>query len=449
MTRVLKALVPAVALLAACGSAKSSAEVVAAAPGKTVAERTAKISQRLRITPSPDAGGEASPVVLTGKGAVDFANRRGRVVTNAGGQTIEAVFAGTTVYQHIPAMAAAGGGRDWFKVDFDTLGEAVGVEGLGNLLQSQSSDPAASLQYLRGASGEVTKVGKEPIRGVDTTWYSTTVDLSRAAAEAPPEVGKTIRQITEAFGIERIPVEVWIDSSGRARRVRQEVDYSSSGAAGRFPAGTLPESVEITLEFYDFGTSVSVELPPADEVADLADAVRRLESGVGSGTASPATDALEARLLSDVPTGYEQQADNVGDTGPSDLEKAIRDDTEPDARKVLTDDRFVAGYQRLWAKAVGEGTIIDFVYEFETPEGATHYMARMVSGLTGGDAEVTPFEVTGVPAAKGLRTTDADDPAAVVILTRGRYLAQVVVGGPDAGSSLPVELARQQFGRLG
>src|ERR671924_63589 len=51
-----------------------------------------------------------------------------------------------------------------------------------------------------------------------------------------------------------------------------------------------------------------------------------------------------------VPEGYILQPDQVGDTGPSDLEKAVRDDGEDDAREVLTRTRFVRGYQRMWSR---------------------------------------------------------------------------------------------------
>ncbi|MGH9282768.1 MAG: hypothetical protein ACRD0S_07505, partial [Acidimicrobiales bacterium] len=248
------------------------------------------------------------------------------------------------------------------------------------------------------------------------------------------------------FSLTRIPVEVWVDSQGRARRILQTFDYSTALASGRFDQGSLPTKVETTLELYDFGAPVTVEVPAADEVAQLSAALDRIQRGDGSGTASAATDALVPRLLSDLPDGYEQQPDIVGDTGPSDLEKAIRDDTEPDARKVLTDDRFVAGYQRLWAKG-NDAQVIVFVYEFEQAAGATHYLERIQASIT--EDTTTAFEVPDVPGAVGVRSTNAENPAAVVLMTRGPFMAQVVVSGPDSGSSVPLDLARQQHDKLG
>lgn len=446
MTRVLKPVLAVLVLLAACGSGKSPTERVIGAPAATVAEGTARITQRLVL--SPPAGTDATEVVITGKGAIDFARQRGTMTTTVDGQSVEGVFAGTAVYQRLPDLAAAGRGREWFKLDLDSVGADLGVEGLGNLIQSQSTDPTASLQHLRGATGPVEKIGKERIRGTDTTWYGSTVDLRKAADAAPDATASTIRQFIEVFGIRQVPVEVWVDSEGRARRVLQKLDYSKASGKGKFPPGTLPDAVEVSMEFYDFGIPVTVRIPPADQVADLAETLGRVESGAGSGTSSPATDALEARLVSEVPEGYERQPDSVGDTGPSDLEKAIRDDTEPDARDVLTDARFVAGYQRLWAKGE-DANIITFLYQFEGPAGAAAYMERTLSGITDADEKATPFEVPGVPGGRGLRAADDEGAGAVIVFTRGPYLGQIVVAGPDALTSVPADLARRQYDRLG
>src|SRR5437870_871881 len=50
---------------------------------------------------------------------------------------------------------------------------------------------------------------------------------------------------------------------------------------------------------------------------------------------------LAARIITKVPAGFVLQPDNVDDTGPSDLAKAIRDDGSPDAGKILRAEGFV------------------------------------------------------------------------------------------------------------
>ena len=446
MRRMWNATLLAAVLVAACSGGASPVERVVASPGRTAALGTAKISQRIEVTPSDAARGEAT--VVTGRGAVDFDAGEGTLTVSAAGEQFEVVFRGTTVYEHLPEVAAAAG-KEWIRIDLDSLGESVGVEGLGDLMKSQSGDPSASLHYLRGAQGSVRTVGKESIRGVPTTWYDTTVDIEKAAAGAPAARRATIRQLKEVFGISRIPTDVWIDGDGRVRRMTQTVDYSAAADSGRFPAGSLPETMEVTVEFHDFGSPVSVRLPPADDVADYADILERARNGQGSGTASAETDALVPRLLAEVPPGYEQQPDNVGDTGPSDFEKAVRDDGSPDGREVLEADGFVAGYQRLWTKDE-EGTIIDFVYRFASPAGAEHYLGRTLESITEDtEVEVSDLAIPDVPGAKGVRIAEDDEHTAGVRVTRGGFRGEVVVIGPDADTDVPVALARQQYDRLG
>jgi hypothetical protein len=442
------AAVPALLLAAACSS-PSPAERVTEAPTRTIAEGSARITQRIVVV----AGGEGEgdePSVTTARGAVDFGKQEGTMTVTGGGEAFDVVIQGTTVYEHVPEVAAAAG-REWIRIDLDRLAEAVGVEGLAELVQLQSIDPSAGLQYLRGASDSVRTVGKESIRGVRTTWYEATVDVEKAAAGAPAVQQRTIRSAKELFGISTIPTDVWIDGDGRVRRMKQSIDYSAAGSSERFPAGSLPKSMEVTVEFYDFGAPVSVTIPPAEEVADYAEILDRARRGLGSGTASPETEALVPRLLTEVPAGYEQQPDNVGDTGPSDFEKAVRDDGSPDAREVLEADGFVAGYQRLWTKDE-EGTIIDFVYRFSAPSGAEHYRDRTLASFreeTEG-AEVRELTVPDVPGARGVHIVEDDEHTAVVFVTRDGILGQVVVIGPDAATdTVPAALGRQQYERLG
>lgn len=445
MSKVLRAVLPALVLLAAC-SQSSPADRLASAYENTVAEGTAKLFQRMKITPGADAE-DRTPQVITGRGAMDFVKRRGEVVSTVNGQEITTVVSGGDIFLRMPNLAVAAAGREWFQMDFEELTSATGVEGLGEVFQSQSNDPGSGLIYLEGVAGKIEKIGEERIRGASTTWYGATVDMEKAAEAAPDEeTAEAIRSQSKVFSISRMAVEVWLDGEGRVRRILQKVDYSKAAKSGRFRAGTLPASAEMTQEYYDFGTDVSVQVPPRDEVAQFSEVLGRIERGEGSGTATPETDALVPRLLSEVPEGYEQQPDIVGDTGPSDLEKAIRDDTQDDAREVLTADRFVAGYQRMWAKGE-EATIILFLYQFEKPEGAAHYLQRTIEAIAEDGAET--FEVPGIPGGRGLRSTSADDPGAVVLMTRGGYLAQVVVSGPDATGSVPTDLARQQYEKLG
>lgn len=167
-------------------------------------------------------------------------------------------------------------------------------------------------------------------------------------------------------------------------------------------------------------------------------------------TTAPSAQAasLEPKLIKNILPGYKQEVDSVGDTGPSDLDKAVRDDGSPDARTVLTKDGFVAGYQRLWTK--GDNEIVDFVYLFANATGANDYLQRSVEGMSQADegTTVTTFSVTGVPGAQGFLAHSSDGDAAIVAFARGTYQAQIVVNGTDATQANAQSLAKQQYDNL-
>lgn len=163
---------------------------------------------------------------------------------------------------------------------------------------------------------------------------------------------------------------------------------------------------------------------------------------------APATDSeLEALLVSTVPAGFVVQPDDVGDTGPSDLAKAMRDDGTAGA-EALRSEGFVRGYQRLWI-GPGDAEIIVFVYQFENESGAAAENRRTTRELTGQE-DTTPFTVEGIPGATAITGSSADISAAIVAFPTGVYNVQIVCNGPAlAGLQSRVStIARDQFDRL-
>ena len=162
-------------------------------------------------------------------------------------------------------------------------------------------------------------------------------------------------------------------------------------------------------------------------------------------------DDLSRVLITAVPAGYAVQPNNVGDTGPSDLAKAVRDDGSADARAVLTRDGFVRGYQRLWSKSDNE-QIIGFLYQFNDHTGAVDYGKRTVADLAKGDKNVTvtPFDVPGIDGASGATGHDPTFSSSVVVFAKGPYLVQLVVNGPTPTGQPDIvrALAADQFSRL-
>jgi hypothetical protein len=151
------------------------------------------------------------------------------------------------------------------------------------------------------------------------------------------------------------------------------------------------------------------------------------------------------------PDGYMLQPDQVGDTGPSDIEKASRDDGGPDAHDVLIRTRFVRGYQRMWSRAEDDDFVV-YLYQFADSAGAAEYTARLTadastpsSGLT-----IRQFDVPGIGGAVGVNTSEAAFATSSVTFVKGPYSVQVVANAPKATGlqSLATAVAEEQYSRL-
>jgi hypothetical protein len=165
----------------------------------------------------------------------------------------------------------------------------------------------------------------------------------------------------------------------------------------------------------------------------------------------PTTAAeLSLLLLANVPAGYTVAPDSVGDTGPSDLAKAIRDDGSPNARDLLTRTKFAFGYQRLWEK--GNDQIIDFLYQFGGATGAATYLQASTAAqvASSGGAKPVPFAVPEIAGATGLSVTDSSGTSSDVLFSKGPFAVQVVLNASvvTGQQELVRSLAKQQYDKL-
>jgi hypothetical protein len=267
--------------MGACGQGSPAGSnplgVIILAAEKTEQAGTARMSMDMEMD------GPSGLITSTAEGAFDMASKRGHMTMEmdmaeapAGtpdmGQ-IEAVFDGTVIYMKMPALSAQiPGGKPWISYDLQKAGEQLGLD-LGALMQAGTSDPTQSLQYLRGASGDVEVIGEEEIRGVTATHYRASVSFAKIAEQAPEEareaVEATVKQLEEWVGADEMPIDVWIDSEGRMVRQTQSFEYAAGPASGT--------SVTMTMEMYDFGVDVDIEVPPASDVTDIGALMEEME----------------------------------------------------------------------------------------------------------------------------------------------------------------------------
>lgn len=273
--RVAAAVVAVAALvLAACGTGSSSRssqegaahasplELVAASADRTAAAKTSKVSLELAM-----AGNDAFTIVATGE--VDYVTARMGIDLRLSSASAGAIarmserVVGNALYLDTSGIAGSGlgselGGKRWVKVDLGD--DALSRLGLDDASALGSSDPSQVLQALRGVA-DVREVGHDVVRGVDTTHYATNVDLQKAIASAPANDRNDVRRALGMLGSTTMPVDVWVDAQGRARRMTVHADTSAFGPSG--------SAFTMTVELYDFGATVDVQPPPADDTIDL------------------------------------------------------------------------------------------------------------------------------------------------------------------------------------
>src|SRR3712207_3131663 len=110
------------------------------------------------------------------------------------------------------------GAKPWMEMDLDAVSEQQNGVNLGQMQPGVAQDPTGQLEYLRGASESVEKVGKEQVRGTQTTRDRATGDQKKAATQEGPEGREAYDETSEMLGASKLPVEVWVDDQNRVRR---------------------------------------------------------------------------------------------------------------------------------------------------------------------------------------------------------------------------------------
>jgi hypothetical protein len=78
----------------------------------------------------------------------------------------------------------------------------------------------------------------------------------RAAAKA------TIDKVIASLGSPTVPMDVWVDSDGRVRRMNFDMHVTVA-------AGTSTD-MTMSMEYFDFGVPVHPHAPPASQTTDMA-----------------------------------------------------------------------------------------------------------------------------------------------------------------------------------
>jgi hypothetical protein len=223
---------------------------------------------------------------ISAEADVDNENQKIGMTMDLGmlGGKMQMVMDGGVVYMRSPVFENAG--TEWVSMDPSKMDPAAAAQfgGFG----AGTTDPSAFVGLFAGVF-DVKASGEQELKGVPTTRYVGTIDLKKVLAGFSDVVGKdadaaTRKQLEVALeqfaslGIdEKIPFEIWIDEEGLPRRQRIRMDF------GDLVPGAEEASMEMTVDFSDFGKAVDVKVPPASEVTDVTETLAGAGTGVGSG----------------------------------------------------------------------------------------------------------------------------------------------------------------------
>lgn len=238
-----------------------------------------------KITMSVAAAGEN--LSFSGDADIDNEHKRIDMTMDLGmlGGEMQLLMDGGVVYMRSPAFQDAG--TEWVSMDPSKMDPAAAAQfgGFG----TGTTDPSAYVGLFAGVF-DVKASGEQDLNGVSTTRYVGTIDLKKVLKGFSDVVGedadkatrKQLKEVVkqfEALGIdEKIPFEIWIDGEGLPRRQRITMDF------GKIVPGAEDASMEMTVDFSDFGKPVHITIPDPSEVTDMTGALADGGGGVGSGS---------------------------------------------------------------------------------------------------------------------------------------------------------------------
>lgn len=252
--------------LVGCGNGSGTAERIDALTPQAAlvaaVEQTQEVSSyRFDLTTTTTVGGNVVEMIAGGVARTDGSAGETTVSMPASGLELRQRMVDGVMYMEMPQEPGV-----FYSLRLDDLMDTS---------LAGSADPTQGLEMLRGASDDITEVGRESIRGADVTHYRGTVDISEALEMLKGALREQLEQVL-ATGGDGLPFDAWIDDDGRLRQLDQTMTLTMPQLPG--------QSIDVTsrLEMYDFGVSVDVVAPPAGAVRDGAPLLDAFRGGLSS-----------------------------------------------------------------------------------------------------------------------------------------------------------------------
>jgi hypothetical protein len=261
---IVAGLVSAALIASGCGSSAVSLD-----PAAEAAQVTSRAGgAHMIMTMSMELPGSSAPLSVSASGSFNFTAKEGDLTARisgvpklaSGAMSMTELYKAGAVYVQSPQIAGKlPHGAHWLKLDLSRYAQSLGID--SQLLTGSESDPSQYLQYLEAAGGKVRAVGHEDVRGVPTTRYAATIDVSkeleRLRSSHSAKLSEFLSKARAQFGNSEIPLSVWIDAHHLVRRM--DLSFSPK-------QGTPGVAVDMHLELFGFGSTPTVTAPTGSDV---------------------------------------------------------------------------------------------------------------------------------------------------------------------------------------
>lgn len=246
------------------GTDQEALDRVTTAAGATAEQGTTRFEITLESAGTQGADGR-QPVTVEGE--EDFEAEQRQMTFVAPNGELDMIVDGSDVYIQLPATED----DQWARVELDDLiGDDVGFGGPGGL---PFQSPQDNLDVLTNAATGAQEGDTEEVRGESTTRYDLTVDLEQAAEDLE-DGNATAQQLAQQSGVSELDMQVWIDDEDLIRRVSYSLDLSQAEVDADEVEGAEVEAdpqgtVTLTIEYFDFGATLDIQLPDEDSIVDI------------------------------------------------------------------------------------------------------------------------------------------------------------------------------------
>ncbi|MEV7553492.1 hypothetical protein AB0N89_28095 [Amycolatopsis sp. NPDC089917] len=281
----------AVLALSACGGEKQSG-AAAPAPSEaksslssplgdpiqlaTLSRESTKKAKSSKMTMESVAGTEKN--TASGQGVYDGENSKLAMVMDSDGKKLDMLFIDNALYFKLDAEDKAELKTDKAYLKISPDGQDPLSQLLGKMMSKavKDSDPSRVFEQISKA-GKITKSDQIELNGEQTNHYVIEVEAEKAIALIMGEIGiplpaETLNQLKAKLEGKNVTIltELWLNADQLPVQVisDQTAFVKAMGAPGDGVAKT-------TVKYTDWGSPVTIEVPPADQVGDMAELAKK------------------------------------------------------------------------------------------------------------------------------------------------------------------------------